>query len=125
MFAFGMATTLIVPLVYGNLSAGAIRICRNMVMLNAAFLPVWLTMNMQLAISRSGGDTAMGAVADALITVVVVLPLTFALAVFTGMGPVMLYCCVKLTDAVKVIAFHFWLKKERWLKNLTVEHSSK
>ena len=27
----------------------------------------------------------------------------------------------KLIDLVKVMIFHFWLKKERWLRNLTAE----
>ena len=31
----------------------------------------------------------------------------------------MMYCGVKLIDLIKVVVFHFWLKKERWLKNLT------
>ena len=30
----------------------------------------------------------------------------------------------KLLDVVKVIVFTFWLKKERWLKNLTVKEES-
>ena len=121
MLVFGMSATLIVPVVFGNLSAGAVRICRQMVILNASFIPIWIYMNCQLAISRSGGDTAMGAVADALITVVITLPLLFLLAILTDMGPVLLYFCVKLVDFGKVAAFHFWLKKERWLKNLTTE----
>ena len=34
-------------------------------------------------------------------------------------GPVGMYGCVKLIDLIKVAVFHVWLKKERWLKNLT------
>ena len=49
------------------------------------------------------------------------LPMVFLLARFTNVGPVALYCGVKLIDVVKPVIFHFWLKKERWLKNLTVQ----
>ena len=28
---------------------------------------------------------------------------------------------VSLIDLAKVVIFHFWLKKERWLRNLTAE----
>ena len=73
-------------------------------------------------VARSGGDTAMGAYTDAALTLLVMLPLVFILALCTDVGPVVLYCGVKLVDAVKLVIFHFWLKKERWLRNLTVQN---
>lgn len=121
MTAFGLATTLIVPVVFGRLSASAIDICRRMVGTMALFMVPWLYMNTQQAVARSGGDTQMGATTDAGLTIFVMLPMVFLLARYTSAGPVMLYCGVKLIDVVKVVIFHFWLKKERWLKNLTVE----
>lgn len=60
----------------------------------------------------------MGAIADAFITVFVMMPL---LAAFTDFGPPMLYFCVKLLDVVRVIVFHLWLRRERWLRNLAAE----
>ena len=45
--------------------------------------------------------------------------LVFILALYTDVGPVVLYCGVKLIDVIKLVVFHIWLKKERWLKNLT------
>ncbi|MBR0368840.1 MAG: MATE family efflux transporter [Clostridia bacterium] len=122
MTLFGLGTTLIVPLVYGRLSASAIDICRRMVAMMSLLMPVWLYMNTQQAVARSGGDTAMGAYTDAALTLLVMLPLVFILALCTDVGPVVLYCGVKLVDAVKLVIFHFWLKKERWLKNLTVQN---
>ena len=122
MTLFGLGTTLIVPLVYGRLSASAIDICRRMVAMMSFLMPVWLYMNTQQAVARSGGDTAMGAYTDAALTLLVMLPLVFILALCTDVGPVVLYCGVKLVDAVKLVIFHFWLKKERWLKNLTVQN---
>ena len=44
---FGFGTTLIVPVVYGRLSASAVKICRDMVMLIAILMPFWLYMNTQ------------------------------------------------------------------------------
>ena len=71
--------------------------------------------------ARAGGDTKMGAYTDAMITIFVMLPLLFGLGLLTDIGPVELYLCIKLIDLAKVVIFHFWLKKERWLRNLTVE----
>ncbi len=120
----GFATTLIIPVVFGKLSPSAIAISRNMVILMAFFMPVWVLVNAQQAIARSGGDTKMGAYADAGITIVVMLPMLFLLARYTDIGPVQMYLCVKLLDIVKTLIFHFWLKKERWLNNLTCEHQA-
>lgn len=123
MTGFGFATTLLVPVVYGRLSDSAISICRQMVMTMSLFMVPWLYMNTQTAIARAGGDTAMGAITDAGLTIFVMTPMVFALALLTDVGPVVLYCGVKLVDVVKVVIFHFWLKKERWLKNLTKRES--
>ena len=124
MTLVGFATTLIIPVVFGKLSPSAIAISRSMVILMAFFMPVWVLVNAQQAIARSGGDTKMGAYADAGITIVVMLPMLFLLARYTDFGPVQMYLCVKLLDIVRTVIFHFWLKKERWLNNLAGEHQS-
>ena len=120
MMVFGFLTTLLVPVVFGRLSPNAVAICRSMVILMSFFMPVWVYINAQMAVARAGGDTAMGAYTDATITIFIMLPLVFSLGLFTDIGPVMMYMCVKLLDLVKIVVFHIWLKKERWLKNLTV-----
>ena len=116
---FGFGTTLIVPVVYGRLSASAVKICRDMVMLIAILMPFWLYMNTQQAIARAGGDTAMGFYVDGFLTLFVMIPMVLLLGKYTLIGPVMMYACVKIIDLMKVVIFHFWLKRERWLKNLT------
>jgi Na+-driven multidrug efflux pump len=82
-------------------------------------MPPWVYMNCQQAIARSGGDTAMGASTDSVITIFIMIPMVFLLGKFTQIGPVFMYLSVKLLDIIKLVIFHIWLKKERWLKNLT------
>jgi Na+-driven multidrug efflux pump len=94
-----------------------------MVFLMAVFMPVWIYMNCQLAIARAGGDTAMGAYADAFITVFIMVPMVFALALLTDIGPIGLYFYVKIIDFLRIIVFHIWLSKGRWLRNLAAEQS--
>ncbi|WP_051656503.1 MATE family efflux transporter [Butyrivibrio sp. AE3004] len=118
----GFATTIIVPVVFGRLSPNAITISRNMVIMMSFFMPIWVMINAQQAVARAGGDTKMGAYVDAGITITVMLPMLFLLARFTDIGPVQMYLCIKILDIVKIGIFHFWLKKERWLNNLTCEH---
>ena len=124
MTLFGLATTLIVPVVFGRLSDSAVAICRSMVIMMALYMPVWVYMNTQHAVARAGGDTAMGAYADSLLTLFVMIPMVILLGRYTDIGPVTMYCGVKLIDLVKVVIFHIWLKKERWLKNLTCREAA-
>lgn len=125
MCVFGLATTFMIPVVFGKLSENAISICRSMVIMMSFFMPVWVYMNAQVAVARSGGDTAMGTYVDSFITIFIMLPEIFLLAKFTKIGPVGLYFWVKALDFAKIIIFHFWLKKERWLKNLAVTSDEK
>ena len=88
---FGFITVAIVPFVFGSLSEEALSICTRMVILMAVLTPVWVYMNAQTAIARAGGDTMLGASADALITIFVMFPLLLGLGFFTSVGPVEIY----------------------------------
>ena len=63
-----------------------------------------------VSIARAGGDKVTGAVVDGVMTVLVVIPGILLLA----------YGVLKLTDFVKIITAQLWLKKEKWVKKLTV-----
>jgi Na+-driven multidrug efflux pump len=119
MVAIAMSSALLIPVVFGKLSVSAITIARNMVFIMALFMPLWVYMNAQQSVARAGGDTVMGAVGDMSVTIVIMLPFVILIGIYTSVGPVMLFMYVKLIDIIKVVIFHFWLKKERWLKNLT------
>lgn len=118
VLAFALCTTFLIPVVFGRLSPEATAITRRMIIMLALFMPPWVYLIGQLAVSRAGGDTAMGAYVDAGMTIVVTIPMVFALALLTDIGPIGLYFWVRMTDFVKIFAFHIWLKKERWLRNL-------
>lgn len=124
MTVFGLATTLLIPVVFGALSNAAQDICRSMVFWMALFMPLWVFNNTEFAVSRAGGDTMMGMVIDG-IGALVVIPMMFVLVAYTNIGPVTMYILVKLLDAVKIAAAWIWLKKERWLVNLTTENKAR
>ena len=119
MCFFGLATTLLIPIVFCNLSAASRTICREMVTFMALFMPLWVFNNTEFAVSRAGGDTAMGMWIDGTGTLITI-PMTFLVAIFTSWGPVLMYILVKMVDVLKVIAAYIWLKRERWVKNLTI-----
>jgi len=113
-----MAATLAVPLVFQNLSGEARKVTTGLVLVIAAYLPLWALLNAQFAVSRAGGDTAMGVWVDVGVTYLVFIPAAFALALLTDIGPVALYAIAKISDIPKAMVAAWWLRKERWLRNL-------
>ena len=116
----GLATVILVPVVFCNLSEQARKICSEMVFMMALFMPMWVYINTQFAVSRAGGDTAMGFIVDGAFTIFVIIPGIFFVAKYTAVGPVIMYMMTKIVDIPKIIIAHFWLKKEKWVKNLAV-----
>lgn len=120
MCLLGLLTILLVPIVFANLSGNAQDICRQMVLIMALFMPLWVFVNTQFAIAKCGGDTVMGAVVDGIVTLGMVIPGMFLMALLTNWGPVLMYTIVKSFDVIKITVAHIWLKKEKWVKNLAV-----
>lgn len=118
---FAMMTALLVPILYGNLSDAAQTIAIEMVFYMALLMPPWIILNVQLAISRSGGDTKMGFIFDGLANLFLLIPLVIILAKLTNLGPVEIYIISKFVDVIKIVACFFWLNQERWLVNLTTK----
>ena len=123
MTLMGAMVTLLTPLVFGHLSQVAQGICRDLVLLVSLYMPLWIYTNVQFSVARAGGDTVMGAVVDGGVTLLVVIPGILLLARLTDWGPVLMYGVLKLTDFVKIIIAHLWLKKEKWVKNLTTQEA--
>lgn len=116
----GSLTLLLIPLIYGNLTLSAQAVAKGLVLVNIFYMPSWAYLNAQFAVSRTGGDTTMGLLVDLIANVGMVIPGMFILTYFTTCGPVAMYGIIKLTDFIKITIAHLWLKKERWLKNLTL-----
>ncbi|GAB6276731.1 MAG: MATE family efflux transporter [Rectinema sp.] len=115
-----MLSTAAVPLVFGNLSDAAQHITRSIIIVIGIYLPLWCLLNAQFGVSRAGGDTLMGLLVDVGVTYAVFIPVAFMIARYTAWGPVALFGIAKLSDIPKAIVAGWWLKKERWVRNLTV-----
>ena len=119
----GLLCMQLIPIVFRNLSYESQQICRQMVLIMAFYMPVWVYMNCQFAVSRAGGDTVMGMIVDGIGNVCIVIPGIFFMALCTSIGPVMMYAIIKFVEAPKIIIAHFWLKKERWVVNLAEKNA--
>jgi len=110
---------LLIPLVFFNLSAAAQTTSISLVLVILVYLPLWGLINTQFAISRAGGDTATGMYADVSVNTVLFAPGAILLSFFTSIPPVPMFALLKLTDIVKFLICRHFLRKERWVKNLT------
>ncbi len=119
----GCASVLLIPFVFANLSQASRSVAQGLVFTASAYMPLWCYINAQFAVSRTGGDAMMGALVDLITNAFIVVPGMFAMTYFTPLGPVALYAVIKLSDFVKLTIASLWLRKERWLKNLTAENA--
>jgi putative MATE family efflux protein len=112
-------SALIIPVVFSNLSAEARANCLGLVFVILAYLPLWGLLNVQFAISRAGGDTAMGMYADCSVNTFLFAPGAFILSYFTTIAPIPMFAILKLSDFVKYFICRHLMRKERWVRNLT------
>lgn len=116
----GLCTTFLVPIVFQNLTPAAQSISIGLIVTAAVYMPLWSFLNSQYAISRTGGDTTMGVICDTVGNILFIGGMIL-LTKFTAWGPILMYAVVKLSDIPKMVIGLIWLKKERWLVNLTVK----
>ncbi|MDR0583476.1 MAG: MATE family efflux transporter [Treponema sp.] len=114
-----VAAVLLIPLVFSNLTAGARSISLGLIFVILVYLPLWALLNAKFAISRSGGDAAMGMYTDLSVNTLLFVPGAFILALGTSLHPVIMFGVLKLTDIVKFLIARHLLRKEKWVKNLT------
>jgi putative MATE family efflux protein len=113
-------TYALVPVVFSNLTIGARANCLGLVLVILAYLPFFCYINTQFAISRAGGDTAMGMYTDVSVNALLFAPGSVLLSFFTTLAPVPMFAILKLTDIIKIFIARHLLRKEKWVKNLTV-----
>ena len=114
-----LLSAFIIPLVFSNLTAAARATSLGLVLVILAYLPLWGLLNVQFAISRAGGDTALGMYVDVLVNTLLFAPGALILALTSSIAPVPMFALLKLTDFVKFFIARHLLKKEKWVRNLT------
>jgi Na+-driven multidrug efflux pump len=61
----------------------------------------------------------MGMYADVSVNTLLFIPGAFILALCTSLNPVAMFAILKLSDIAKYFVARHFLKKERWVRNLT------
>ena len=114
-----VGSSFVVPVVFSNLTEAARANCLGLVYVILIYLPLWCFLNAQFAISRAGGDTAMGMYTDVSVNTLIFAPGAVLLSLFTNLAPVPMFALLKLSDIVKMFIARHLLKKEKWVRNLT------
>lgn len=116
-----LSSLILVPSIFGQLSVAAQTVAMRLLLVVAAYLPIWSLTNAQYYVLLAGGDSFSMSMIDSSINAFISVPLAFLLARYTGVGPVLLYAIIKIASIIKPILTYFPLKKETWVKNLTVQ----
>lgn len=113
-------SSFIVPYFY-NVSDEARSISQNVLRIMSVMFWIYMGTAQCYFILRAGGDTKSTFLMDSGFMWFVNIPVVFAFAYFTKYPIYVLYIAGQSTDFVK-LSFSYWLvKKEKWVKNLTLQ----
>jgi Na+-driven multidrug efflux pump len=87
-------------------------------------MPFWALLNSIWAITRAGGDTLTGMIAEVSVNTLLFVPLCFILALCTKVGPYQMYFLVKLTDIIKYFVARHFMNQDRWVRNMTIRKTA-
>ena len=87
----------------------------NFIAVSAMIMPFCSFSHASYFTLRSGGKTFVTFLFDSVFTWVVVVPVAYVLAHFTGLGIVSIYFIVQATELIKVIIGYFMVKSNVWL----------
>jgi len=102
------------PQIY-NVDSGIREIARELIAVNAMWMPFCAFSHCSYFTLRSGGKTFVTFLFDSVFTCVVMAPLAFALAHFTALPILVVYFFVQGTEIVKSILGYFMVKSNIWL----------
>lgn len=102
------------PRIY-NTSADIKTLATSFIAVSALIMPFCSFSHASYFTLRSGGKTFVTFLFDSVFTWVVVVPVAFVLAHFTGLGIVSIYFFVQATELVKVIIGYCMIKSNVWL----------
>ncbi len=113
MFAFGG----LFPHIY-NVTPEIRALATNFIAVAALWMPFCSFSHCSYFTLRSGGKTLVTFLFDSVFTWVVMAPLAFVLAHFTGLGIVWVYFFVQGTEIIKNIMGYFMVKSDVWLQQI-------
>lgn len=94
----------------------------ELLLINAAFMPIQAFVNTCYFTLRSGGKTIITFIFDSAYVWSICIPLAFVLSRFTDMPLVQMFLAVQALDIIKCIIGFFLVKNKSWVNNLVVKN---
>ena len=113
-------SSFVVPYLY-NVSIESKHLASSFLKIMAVFFMLYMFNTECFFILRSGGDTKSTLIFDSCFMWVINIPLVVALSYLTDMNILMMYAIGQSTDILKAIVAISFIKKEKWVRNLTNE----
>ena len=107
----------LIPQMY-NTTAAVKTLAGRLILISALCMPMVSIANCSYFVMRSGGKTGITFLFDCGFSWVVVVPLAYCLAHFTGLGIVPLYMCVQMTEFIKIVIAFFLIRSGIWVQNI-------
>lgn len=117
---FELTSIFIIPIIFGNLTPYSQLVTKKLIIIVSLYMPIWTYQNAQYAVARAGGDTMISAWVDSFVNMLLFMPAIILLYKYTSWDAPTIYGIAKITSACKTILVGIHLKKELWVKNLTI-----
>jgi putative MATE family efflux protein len=114
-------TTMFVPQLF-NVSEYSRQTAVNYSRIQALMFWIYMLSAQAFFILRAGGDTRSTMIMDSVFMWCVNIPVVAFTAYFTKLDVIGMFLAGNATDLVKVFIAYHYLRKEKWLKNLTHSH---
>ena len=102
------------PQIY-NTSAQIRALATKFIAVSAIIMPFCSFSHASYFTLRSGGKTMVTFLFDSVFTWIIIVPIAFLLAHFTGLGIVSVYFLVQATELIKVVIGYFMVRSNVWL----------
>lgn len=114
---------LVIPYLYQAMSAEALALAGRILRVMAFFFPFFVSNFMIFFTLRSGGAIREALFMDAGFMGGIMLPIMALATYFTSVNFIQLYIIGQSVDFLKLVVASSFLRKEKWIKNLTVNNS--
>lgn len=113
---------IIVPHFY-QVSQDAKNIASNFLKIKGCFFWIYMFAAQCYFIMRAGGDTKSTLIMDSCFMWTVTIPVVYLVTYLTSFNVIVIFLVSQFTDIIKMLVANYFLKKEKWIKNLTFKEN--
>lgn len=113
---------LVVPHYY-QVSQEAKNIACDFLKIKGCFFWIYMFVTQCYFIMRAGGDTKSTFIMDSCFMWTVTIPIVYIVTYLTSLNVIAIFLINQLTDIIKLLVANYFLRKEKWVKNLSFKEN--